>query len=106
MICSAVPVSMMFLLVAPQWTKPAARAGRRARSAFTSGITGFQVRSNSRRIARRSMRETRAARPIARAAERGTRPSSACVRARAASTSSQRWIVARSSQIARIVFEP
>src|SRR3972149_4867218 len=81
MICSAVPVSMMFLLVAPQWTKPPARAGSRARSAFTSGITGFHVRSNSARIARRSRRSTRAARAVARAAARGTRASSARRRA-------------------------
>ncbi len=97
---------MTFLLVAPQWTQAAALAGSRARSAFTSGTTGFQVASNSRRIARRSMRSTRAAPAIARAAAFGTIPSSACTRASAASTSSQRWIVARSSQIARICGEP
>jgi hypothetical protein len=97
---------MMFLLVAPQCTqRPAAGLSTR-RSASTRGITGFQVVSKSRFMAARSRRSTRARRAISRAAERGTSPSSASTVASAASTSSQRWIMARSLQIARMAGEP
>ncbi len=99
-------MSMMFLLVAPQWTQRALAGGSTRRSAFTSGITGFQVLSNSRFMAGRTSRSTRAARAMARAAALGTRPSSASAAAKAASTSSQRWTMARSSQMARMAGEP
>jgi hypothetical protein len=69
-------------------------------------MTGFQVVSNSRFMAARSMTSTRARRAISRAAETGTRPSSASAAASAASTSSQRCTMARSSQIARMAGEP
>ena len=99
-------MSMMFLLVAPQCTQRAAEGRTTCRSAFTSGMTGFQVVSNSRFMAARSMRSTRARRAISRAADAGTSPSSAWVAASAASTSSQRCTIARSSQIARMAGEP
>jgi len=48
------------------------------------------------------MRSTRACRPISAAAESGTIPRLASARASAASTSSQRWIIARSLHTSRI----
>ena len=97
---------MMFLLVAPQCTQRPAAGDSTRRIASTSGITGFQVTSKSRFIARRSRSSTRALRAISRAADFGTRPSSASTAASAASTSSQRWIIVRSSQIARMAGDP
>ncbi len=62
---------MMFLLVAPQCTQRPAAGGSTRRIASTSGITGFQVTSKSRFMARRSRSSTRALRAISRAADFG-----------------------------------
>ena len=95
-----------FFEVAPQCSHPAARGESFARRASTRGTTGFHVRSKARFIARRSRLPIRARRAISFAAAFGTRPTSASTSARAASTSSQRWSVALSSQIARMAGVP
>ena len=100
------PVSKMFLLVAPQCTYPAADFDSFLRSASTSGTTGFHVRSKSLFSPSRSSSSIRAFFRISRAAEPGMSPSSASTSARATSTSSHRWSVVRSFQIARIAAVP
>src|SRR5207247_1701364 len=80
--------------------RPASPA-RRA-SSRTSGTSGWAVTARSRPTASRSSVSTFAARAIASAVPGGIRPSSSCAAASAASTSSQRWSIVRSSKTTRI----
>ena len=100
--CRTSPVSRMSWVVAPQWMNSAA-SGAHARARHRiKGMIGWRARSSSCFISSRSRRSTRAFRPISSAAATGMIPRRASARASAASTSSQRWIIARSLHTSRI----